>query len=67
MADDLKILSADVITKDYVLNELNNNNLTQKEVDDLLDIISSINEGYHVYNVKTSKGDYFLFIEEDDD
>lgn len=65
--DDLKILGADVITKDYVLSKLNNNNLTQKEVDDLLDILSSINDGYHVYNVKTSNGDYFLFIEDDDD
>jgi hypothetical protein len=66
MGDEIKILNFEKLTKDYILNELLINNLDKKDVDQYLDLISYINEGYHIYNVETNKGSYFLHIKSDD-
>lgn len=57
-----EILNSERITKEAVLKELNNENLSKEEVDEYLDIISAINEGQFVYIVTTNIGEYLFFV-----
>ena len=57
-----EILNSERITKEAVLKELNNENLSKEEVDEYLYIISAINEGQFVYIVTTNIGEYLFFV-----
>lgn len=62
---DLKLYSSELITKDMVMKELSNSELTQDEINEYLDIISAINEGQQVFNISTNRGDYLFYIKGD--
>jgi hypothetical protein len=57
-----EILNSERITKEIVLTELNNENLSKEEIDEYLDIISAINEGQFVYSITTNIGEYLFFV-----
>lgn len=60
-----KILSSEEITMKIALNEIKNPNLSKKEIDEYLDIISAINKDQIVYNISTIDGNFLIYIEKE--
>ena len=60
------ILDINKITKEMALFELNNE-LSQEETDEFLDIISAISKGQLVYAIVTNKGEYLMYVDKEID
>jgi len=62
-----QIIDSEPITKEMVIKELTYSvcDLTKEEVNEYLDILSAIDSGELVYNLKTNKGEYLLFVRGD--
>lgn len=60
-----EILSIKLLTKDMIINDLKLD-LSKKEIDEYLDILSAINDGQFVFNVITNNDEYLLIIKDDE-
>lgn len=60
-----EILDIKILTKDMIINDLKLD-LSKKEIDEYLDILSDINDGQFVFNVITNNDEYLLIIKGDE-
>lgn len=60
---EVKVLDIKQITRDFIKKQLHDSeNLSKKEIDEYLDMLSAINKKQFVYNINTPQGDFILYI-----
>lgn len=62
-----EIISAEEITKEFALSELQSGELDREGVDEYLDIIAAINKGQRVLVIVTNKDEYLMYIDKEPD